>query len=108
MSKKNILTAAAVIILGLFSIMPVCADTAVPQSPQNVQTKSELKHVLKKFVFAMSLVGGSCLILYFALRTYKRLKEQEDTTDTYIVDVTKDLTTPDNIDDATKLFIEKF
>ncbi len=109
MCKKNLLATVILIIMCAFSFLPVKAVTEETQTVQTQQTKSEIKHVLKKFAFAMALVGGSCLILYFALRTYKRFKEQEilDDTSSY-VDVTKNLTTPDTIEDATKFFIEKF
>lgn len=75
---------------------------------QSVKSKSEIKHVLKKFAIAMAAVGGSGIILYLALRTYKRFREKEENIETCCIDIKKDLSTPETIEDATKLFIEKF
>lgn len=106
--KIIILNIALIFAMSVFSVLPVKAVDELSQTGANTRQKSELSHVLKKFAISMGLVGGSCLILYIALNTYKRFKDQENNTETYLVDVTKDLTTPETIDEATKFFIEKF
>lgn len=107
--QKQIICAGIFLTVSLFNILPVLAVDNAVESDANPRQKSELVHVLKKFATSMGLVVGSCAILYFALRTYKRFKEQETgEEETYLVDVTKDLTTPETIEDATKFFIEKF
>ena len=111
MIKKNIIAAISFIIISIAGIMPaICAVDTVDtvDALNNSKPKSEIKHVLKKFAVSMSLVGGCCIILYFALKTYKRFKEKEETVETCHIDVSKDLATPETIDSATKLFIEKF
>lgn len=83
-------------------------ETVVPDVNESKPYRNnELKHVLKKFLVAMAMVGGSCLALYFILSTYKRVKSQNQP-EPQSIDVSKNLTTPDNIEEATKLFIEKF
>lgn len=116
--KSRIITLSAFIVLTISTAAPICMaepDTGNVQNgvavPIAGETKpyhsNELKHVLKKFLVAMALVGGSCLVLYFILSTYKRLKTaQQD--EPVNIDVSKNLTTPDTIDEATRLFIEKF
>lgn len=107
--QKQIICAGIFLTVSLFNILPVLAVDNAVESGATPRQKSELVHVLKKFATSMGLVVGSCAILYFALRTYKRFKEQETgEEETYLVDVTKDLTTPETIEDATKFFIEKF
>ena len=97
MNKNKLFVCFVFLVLGVFSILPVCAEQS-----------QELKHVLAKFAIAMSVVGGSCLVLYLGLRTYKRFKDKEDNTQISYIDVNKNLYTPETIDEATKLFIEKF
>ena len=108
MNKNKLFVCLVFLVLGVFSILPVCAEQSQPTANENSGSKSELKHVLAKFAIAMSVVGGSCLVLYLGLRTYKRFKDKEDNTQISYIDVNKNLYTPETIDEATKLFIEKF
>ena len=108
MIKKNIIAAISFIIISIAGIMPAICAVDTVDALNNSKPKSEIKHVLKKFAVSMSLVGGCCIILYFALKTYKRFKEKEETVETCHIDVSKDLATPETIDSATRLFIEKF
>lgn len=67
----------------------------------------EFVHVIRKFLITMLLVLTSCLIIFFILKLYKR----STTTDNNIQfdnSPSKNLTTPENVGDAIKLFIEKF
>lgn len=108
MLKNKFIALLIAAVIAIFGNMPANLAFAVSQDQQPVAAKSELKHVLKKFALSMSLVGGSCLVLYFALKTYKRFKEEEEAGQPYPVDTEKCLNTPETIEEATKLFIEKF
>ena len=108
MIRKKFIALFVATFVAIFSSIPMNIAFAQPQTQQKSSTKSELKHILKKFAISMSLVGGSGIILYYALRTYKRFKEQEEINEPCPIDVDKSLTTPETVEDATKLFIEKF
>ena len=72
-----------------------------------IPSKSEIKHVLGKFLKTMLLVLGSCIIIYFALLGYKKFKSPTSLNNND-VDVKKNLNSPKTIEEATKFFIEKF
>ena len=108
MFKRILFTIIVLCILVIGGIMPMQASFAAGDILGDINTHTELKHVVKKFAIAMSVVGCSCLILYLSLKTYKRMKEKEDNTQIVSIDVKKHLSTPETIDEATKLFIEKF
>lgn len=71
------------------------------------KTKNEKKQVMSKFIHSMLLVFGSCLAISFLLLLYKKLS-QPKIVPTRDIDISKDLNTPQTIEDATKFFIEKF
>lgn len=119
MFKSRIITILTITVIAFSGMSPCCyadIDNSVNSVPvvenKTNETKkpyksNELKHVLKKFLIAMALVGGSCAVLYFVLSAYKRISVANDT-EREEIDVSKNLTTPETIDDATKFFIEKF
>lgn len=77
-------------------------DNSVKMPP-----KSELKHVLGKFLKTMLLVIGSCIAIVLLLLGYKRLKAPK-TINHSDIDVHKNLNSPETIEEATRFFIEKF
>ena len=77
-------------------------DNSVKMPP-----KSELKHVLGKFLKTMLLVIGSCIAIFILLLGYKRLKAPKAINHSDI-DVRKNLNSPETIEEATRFFIEKF
>lgn len=106
-------------------LMPVChaqnyfeeqntQTVVVEQTTQSTQlptsTKKpnkEVKHVFGKFLHTLLLVGGSCLTIIFLLLLYKKFsnKKQQIVRN---INLNKDLESPETIEDAVKLFIEKF
>lgn len=119
MFKSRILTILTIAVIAFSGMSPCCyaepdgittAAQEVSQKANNTEKQhknNELKHVLKKFIIAMALVGGSCTVLYFVLNAYKRIVSVQ-TIEHKEIDVSKNLTTPETTEDATKLFIEKF
>jgi len=90
------------------------------QNPDEVQPSGELveqaiKHkvpmgmgnVLKKFLFAMLCVAGSCVFLYLILLLVKRGKKKDTIADRIITDYENTLDTPQNLDDAINIFLDK-
>lgn len=72
-----------------------------------IPPKSEIKHVLGKFLKTMLLVIGSCIAIFILLLGYKKLKTPK-TLNQNNIDVHKNLNSPETIEEATKFFIEKF
>lgn len=120
--KSKIIHILAISVILLSTITPCCIADAVENvdsvtqpisTATNVETTkpyktNELRHVFKKFLVSMGLVGASCLVLYILLNMYKKFHSTQDKTPQETIDVAKNLTTPDTIDEATKFFIEKF
>ena len=69
--------------------------------------KSEASHVLSKFLVSMLWVAGSCVAIFLLLLAYKRFKTGA-VKKIVAVDISKNLNSPDTVEEATKLFIEKF
>ncbi len=69
--------------------------------------KSEGKNVLSKFLVSMLWVAGSCAAIFLILLAYKRIKGTSFG-QTRQIEVSKNLNSPETVDDAVKLFIEKF
>lgn len=80
---------------------------------ENISSKAvtkrhkEAKHVFAKFLHTLLLVGGSCIVIYILLGLYKKYSSRKKQI-LRNIDVTKDLESPETIEDAIKLFIEKF
>ena len=90
------------------------------QNPDEIQPSGELveqaiKHkvpmgmgnVIKKFLFAMVCVAGSCAFLYIILLLFKRGKKKGTIADRIITDYENTLDTPQNLDDAINIFLDK-
>ena len=110
-SKLSYILIAASLLF--WSITPLCTFAAGADSLKSVQNKisqtkrHEIKILLKKFGVSMSWVAGSCVVIFLMLLSYKRLKNSQQK----IVinqDISKNLNSPETLDEATKFFIEKF
>lgn len=90
------------------------------KNPDEVQPSGELvkqaiKHkvpmgagkIIKKFLFAMACVAGSGLFLYLILLMFKRGKKKDSIADRIITDYEHTLDTPQNINDAINIFLNK-
>ncbi|MBQ6516555.1 hypothetical protein IJI31_05185 [bacterium] len=90
------------------------------QNPDEVQPSGELveqaiKHkvpmgignILKKFLFAMLCVAGSCVFLYLILLLFKKGRGTKTIADRLITDYENTLDTPQNLDDAINIFLDK-
>ena len=64
-------------------------------------------NIIKKFLLAMLCVAGSCIFLYVVLRLFKRGKKKESIADRIITDYENTLDTPQNLDDAINIFLDK-
>lgn len=90
---------------GSFGVVGSQGKPAISVKAHN--NKNEAKNVLSRFTKSMLLVAGSCLAIYLVLLGYKRLKGAK-LINTQQVEISKNLTSPETIEEATKLFIEKF
>jgi len=119
---KKAIKGVLIILLSAVLNMPACfADTQIAvdlsnnsnieEISENNQKKSpskqEAKHVFGKFFQTMLLVAGSCVAIFLLLIFYKNITTKNKTTKRNIA-IEKDLETPETLDDAIKLFIEKF
>ena len=90
------------------------------KNPDEIQPSEELveqaiKHkvpmgaskIIKKFLFAMACVAGCSLFLYLILIVFKRGKKKETIADRIITDYEHTLDTPQNINDAINIFLNK-
>jgi len=64
------------------------------------------KTLLKKFLLAMLAVGGSAFVLYYGLSLYNRFNNGAEI-QTKTNERKTSLTAPSNIEDASKIFLEK-
>ena len=62
--------------------------------------------LLKKFLLAMLAVGGSAFVLYYGLSLYNRFNNGAEI-QTKTNEEKTSLTAPSNIEDASKIFLEK-
>ena len=100
-------------ILGIFLLLPLSClpvqafpgKTLIPKT--KIEKSTEIKRVFAKFLKAMLLVGGSGVILFIVLYTYKRIKRNPNRGHS-IDNIEKNLNTPETVDEATKFVIEKF
>ena len=82
----------------------------LPPAPKNIQYKQPVskRKIAKKFLLAMAGVAISSILLFAILSLYNKLREslgiagQEETPE----NITS-LTTPDNLEDAVKTFLDK-
>ena len=72
-----------------------------------IEKKSELHNVFARFLKTMAWVLGSAFGLYVILLICKKFTNNPVTINTNI-DLDKNLTSPDTIEDATKFVIKKF
>lgn len=110
--KNKIITIFISIFLALGVFAPQCSFANPLSKPVSVlhnlvPQKAETGIVLKKFLKSMLLVASSCAVIFLILLAYKRAKSQkkhkrEDT------DISKNLNSPETVEEATKFFIEKF
>ena len=88
-------------------------DVIQPAEPEN--TVSQIPHkqpiskrkLIKMFLKSMIAVGISCIVLYFGLTAYNRIRGVVTETAIKSSDDETPLTTPDNIESAVKTFLEK-
>ena len=64
-------------------------------------------NILKKFLFAMLCVAGSCVFLYLILLLFKKGRGTKTIADRLITDYENTLDTPQNLDDAINIFLDK-
>lgn len=116
--KSKVFSLIITTVMALTGSMPCCfaevqtLDSAKTEKPAIVQKtekekKDEAGNVLKKFLISMCWVGGSCLAIFLILLAYKKLKSAK-LVSTAERDISKNLNSPETIEDATKFFIEKF
>lgn len=125
--KQNINKAISTLFILTTLLMPVCfanEDTTKDQQTQIIpveqitqeqsiqlkqtkKTHKEAKHVLGKFIHTLMLVGGSCIAIFVLLTIYQRFSNRQNKP-VHNIDISKDLESPETIEDAVKLFIEKF
>lgn len=116
--KSKVFSLIITTVMALTGSMPCCfadvqtPDNAKTEKPAIVQKtekekKNEAGSVLKKFFISMCWVGGSCLVIFLILLAYKRLKTAK-LVNSAEIDITKNLNSPETIEEATKFFIEKF
>lgn len=95
------------------------ADTAkVDNASQNSSSVSQIQtrnqkpprknQILFKFLISMLWVGGSVVVIYLLLTAYKKYFPQSVTLDENKIPNEQNLNSPNNIDEAVNLFIEKF
>ena len=83
----------------------------LPPAPEAIQYKQPVskKKIAKKFLLAMAGVAISSILLYIILTIYNKMREALGMTSKEELpqeNVTS-LTTPDNLEDAVKTFLEK-
>lgn len=102
-------------------ISPVYAEQEVSNDiePKLVTEQSEVvdnitykqpvskRKIAKKFLAAMGGVLISSLALYFILSLYNKVRESFLDKEEFTKDVETSLETPDNLDDAVRIFLEK-
>lgn len=102
-------------------ISPVYAEQEVSTDiqPQAVTEQTEVvdnitykqpvskRKIAKKFLAAMGGVLISSLALYFILSLYNKLRESFLNQEVLTKDVETSLETPDNLNDAVRIFLEK-
>lgn len=119
--KRKLLSILIFAITAFFCVMPFCSaednssDGLKPRVRQEKVSedkvkdgeKTEKNNVLSKFLVSMLWVAGSCFAIFLILLAYKRLTETS-IGQTKNTDVSKNLNSPETVDDAVKFFIEKF
>lgn len=117
--KKIISLFTTVIIAFSGTILFCYADTlssdVSQQTPAIVQKtesavkpyKSEFKSVIKKFALSMSWVLLSIIVIWGILLAYKKLGSNK-LVKTQKEDISKNLNSPETVEEATRFFIEKF
>lgn len=120
--KTKILSWIVLTVMCFFSQIGVYAQNNTDTSPlkprdkvesQNLpsnnktEEKSEGKKVFTKFLISMFWVAGSCIAIFLILLAYKKLKGTK-LGQTKHIDISKNLNSPDTVDEAIKFFIEKF
>ncbi len=110
--KIKILTILLSVILGFGFIVPnYSAANPVSNHLAAVHKllpqKAETRIVLKKFLKSMLLVAGSCAGIFLILLIYKRARTPRAIKSTQ-ADISKNLNSPESVDEAVKFFIEKF
>ena len=83
--------------------------------PSEELVKNAIKHkvpmgkekIIKKFLLAMLCVAGSCGFLYLILMLINKLKRNKSVTSRIITDYENTLDTPQNINDAINIFLNK-
>lgn len=100
------ITAALALVISMPCCFAVDNNTLVPKT--KVEKKSEAKNVLSKFMHSMLLVGGSCVVIFLLLLAYRRFKNNKVVNPNIIVDIEKNLNTPETVEEATRFIIEKF
>lgn len=108
--KNNLLTIILTALMALNLAMPCYAVEIEDSEPQKIQTTAEinpeLMKVLRKFAKSIILVALSGGGIYTVLSLYKRFNNKTKKNQTE--SLAKDLNSPETIDDAVKLVIEKF
>ncbi len=110
--KLFILLTALAILFSTFNIAFAQKTLPEQQNKTNAGTllpsKEENKNVLGKFFVTMLWVLGSCGVIYVLLVAYKRGKEGSNATAQTNPDMSLNLDSPQNADDAIELVIKKF
>lgn len=88
---------------------PVNSQTTVQNTKNSADQKpGEAKIVLGKFFITMLWVVGSCAVLFVILLLYKKRMGGMNMSVQRPVTKEQDLTSPSTVDEAVRLFIEKF
>lgn len=110
--KLFILMTALAILLSPFDT--AFAQKTVPVQPKKANagtllpSKEENKNVLGRFFVTMLWVLGSCGVIYLLLLAYKRGKEGGNTAAETNQDMSLNLDSPQNADEAIEFVIKKF
>ena len=91
------------VILSLFLLMPTTSWADDNESITNSYKQPISKRkIVKKFLYAMGGVGISSFAIYFLLTVYNRIRDE-----VLISDKDKILDSPDDLNSALKVFLEK-
>ena len=110
MIKNKFLNTIVIATMALSLAMPSCfaQSTSLDVIPKTQSEKqSELSNVAKKFSKSMFLVIGSSIAVYFILLLYKRYRNKSNCNNSQR-NISNDLNSPENTDEAIKFIIEKF
>ena len=117
--KKKIISLFTAVVIAISGTVLYCnaetVDTEQQQTQPIVQKtettvksrKSEIKHVIKKFAVSMSWVFLSIIVILAVLLVYKKLGNTRNIK-TNKEDISKNLNSPETVEEATRFFIEKF